>query len=722
MGIADVIERLLGLHPRDGRNLDGDPRPRFKAVMRSSLKSPDEMRALQIALLRLIAQHGNDPAAKPFMTRLVSVDTLPWTAAHGRMLMRTLVDEYAISRLHIPMDKVTLNRALRRANVADDDIVFHAVRRLKTPTCEQVQMFREDLRFTVPVSRWHPELLDREETNELLIHVAGKISAGQVLKVLSELPDDFLTNETCLKILDAFSEDHDVKRAISRKMPLYACKALWDAMMVDKDMKDIEKVLMCRTARRIDPGAVQTMAETGHMPLIRAILDNPHIPWTDSSAQDFLSHIPEGDAKLKKLVADELARKVAAPGGMEDDCPDLSALFGDNNEPDEDVTPPDSVIAALEAMDALAGLGDEDTQPQDAAMSAQDSSVNRLKAEEARTIRYKVVSGALVSGTTRETRWPKLVGKAVDSLLLFGGSLPEGDAAHGNAAHGNAAHGNASAIERVRRLQDELEWDYPNFQEVTRLLMGQLFACVTTSRPIRFHPMLLLGDPGVGKTSYLQDVCERLSLTFRRVDMGITTASFALTGSHESWSAGQPGVIAKTFLLEKDKAVANPVFILDEIDKSDGDRRYPVVPALLPLLERKTAQTFQDEFLEGVTFDLTHVSFFMTANRIDHLPDSFLSRVLVVEVPAPTLADKRSIAQRMYQKKLREMGIDGRYAGSLHQEITGLVCENSLREIDRDLSLAITNAMLRMGDGGEVTLMREDFRGTAKRPGMGFGG
>ncbi|MHB1631307.1 MAG: AAA family ATPase [Acidithiobacillus sp.] len=261
--------------------------------------------------------------------------------------------------------------------------------------------------------------------------------------------------------------------------------------------------------------------------------------------------------------------------------------------------------------------------------------------------------------------------------------------------------------------------DYPNFQEVTRLLMGQLLSCGVTERPIQFQPMLLLGDPGIGKTSYLHDLSTRLSLPCKRVDMTSTSAGWVLTGTHPTWSGGQPGAIAKMYLVDH-PGVSNPVFILDEVDKSADDRRFPVTSALLPLLEKRTARSFQDEYLEGVFFDLTQSTFFLTANRIDTLSDALLSRMLVVDVPSPTLREKRVIAQRMYQRRIGDLGLAGRYEENLCPEIIDKICDGSLREVDRDLSLAITNAMLRMEDGETVSIGEEDFHDMVKKHGVGF--
>ena len=93
---------------------------------------------------------------------------------------------------------------------------------------------------------------------------------------------------------------------------------------------------------------------------------------------------------------------------------------------------------------------------------------------------------------------------------------------------------------------------------------------------------------------------------------------------------------------------ANPVIVVDEIDKASGDAQYDPLGALYSLLEHDTAQSFTDEFAE-VAIDASQVIWITTANDARGIPDPILNRMNVFEVEAPTLDQARTIALNLYQ-------------------------------------------------------------------------
>jgi len=93
---------------------------------------------------------------------------------------------------------------------------------------------------------------------------------------------------------------------------------------------------------------------------------------------------------------------------------------------------------------------------------------------------------------------------------------------------------------------------------------------------------------------------------------------------------------------------ANPVIVVDEIDKASSDAQYDPLGALYSLLEYDTAQSFTDEFAE-VAIDASQVIWITTANDTRGIPDPILNRMNVFEVEAPTLEQARTIARNLYQ-------------------------------------------------------------------------
>ena len=111
------------------------------------------------------------------------------------------------------------------------------------------------------------------------------------------------------------------------------------------------------------------------------------------------------------------------------------------------------------------------------------------------------------------------------------------------------------------------------------------------------------------------------------------TAGWLLSGSSSQWKGAKPG---KVFEALVDGQYANPVMVVDEIDKASADAQYDPLGALYSLLEHDTAQTFIDEFAE-VAIDASQVIWIMTANDERGIPEPILNRMNVFEIEAPSL-------------------------------------------------------------------------------------
>ncbi len=105
-----------------------------------------------------------------------------------------------------------------------------------------------------------------------------------------------------------------------------------------------------------------------------------------------------------------------------------------------------------------------------------------------------------------------------------------------------------------------------------------------------------------------------------------------LSGSTPIWAEGKPGRIVE--LMAKTK-VANPLIMIDEIDKASGDSRYSPFGPLYQLLEEETAKIFMDEGLEVAT-DCQFINWAATANDLDFIPEPILSRFAIFHVESPT--------------------------------------------------------------------------------------
>lgn len=197
-----------------------------------------------------------------------------------------------------------------------------------------------------------------------------------------------------------------------------------------------------------------------------------------------------------------------------------------------------------------------------------------------------------------------------------------------------------SGLPEMQALYDEL----PNFGEVLEHIRRQLALCVDSADDIELPPILLLGGPGIGKTHFARRVSQLLGTGFGFVPMSSLTAGWVLSGASSQWKNAKPGKVFDTFL---NGEYANPVMVVDEIDKASADGQYDPLGALYELLESQTAMRFIDEFAE-VPIDASGAVWFATANDAARIPEPLLNRMHVYEIAAPDMEGSARIALSLY--------------------------------------------------------------------------
>ncbi|MEQ1814339.1 MAG: AAA family ATPase [Candidatus Nitrotoga sp.] len=216
---------------------------------------------------------------------------------------------------------------------------------------------------------------------------------------------------------------------------------------------------------------------------------------------------------------------------------------------------------------------------------------------------------------------------------------------NGEALLENAKHNEGyRSIPNAKKAWQKLEAAKSNFENlidpISRLQMDLMLSAAMKPESFRITPILLLGAPGIGKTHLATQLGKALGVSMEKISAGGVQGGFQLTGSHSSWAGARPGSLAS--VLAKGTSAA-PVVVIDEIDKI-VDGRYPVLPVLLDLFEPDTAKNFKDEFLE-MRFDASRVIFVLTANSLDGVPTSLLSRLEVFDVPRPEPEQRLRIIQ-----------------------------------------------------------------------------
>jgi ATP-dependent Lon protease len=260
---------------------------------------------------------------------------------------------------------------------------------------------------------------------------------------------------------------------------------------------------------------------------------------------------------------------------------------------------------------------------------------------------------------------------------------------------------------------DQLERELPNFADVLTDLRRQLALCMETEDPLEISPMLLLGDPGIGKTHFAKRVSQLLGTGYGFVSMSSLTAGWVLSGASSQWKNSRAGKVFDT-LVHGD--YANPVLVIDELDKASAESHYDPLGALYSLLEHDTARTFTDEFAE-VPLDCSDIVWIATANEASRIPEPILNRMNVYEIEPPDADGARRIAQSIY-REIRDAHAWGRrFPERLEAPVLERLAGLAPREMRRALVGAFGSARL----DGRDTLSPEDLmERSARRQRIGF--
>lgn len=188
--------------------------------------------------------------------------------------------------------------------------------------------------------------------------------------------------------------------------------------------------------------------------------------------------------------------------------------------------------------------------------------------------------------------------------------------------------------------------------------------------------LLLQGPPGVGKTSIGRSIAQSLGREFFRFSLGGMRDEAEIKGHRRTYIGAMPGKFIQAI---KTCKTANPVIMLDEIDKIGASFHGDPASALLEVLDPEQNRDFLDHYLD-VRFDLSKIFFICTANQLDTIPGPLMDRMEIIQLPGYILEEKVEIAKRhLIPKQLKEHGLKAQQV-SISKAVVSAVVDGYARE------------------------------------------
>ncbi len=241
----------------------------------------------------------------------------------------------------------------------------------------------------------------------------------------------------------------------------------------------------------------------------------------------------------------------------------------------------------------------------------------------------------------------------------------------------------------LKRAKKILDRDHYGLDEVKDRILEHL-AVLKLKKDMKAPILCLYGPPGVGKTSLGKSIAEAIGRKYVRMSLGGVRDEAEIRGHRKTYIGAMPGRIIQNI---KKANSANPVFILDELDKISRDAQGDPSSALLETLDPEQNDTFYDNFVEQ-DFDLSKVMFIATANSLSTIQPALRDRLEIIEVTGYTQEEKVEIAKRhLLPKQLEEHGLkskDVKVGKKILQKLVdGYTRESGVRSLEKKVAKVV---------------------------------
>ncbi|WP_022668061.1 endopeptidase La [Desulfospira joergensenii] len=248
----------------------------------------------------------------------------------------------------------------------------------------------------------------------------------------------------------------------------------------------------------------------------------------------------------------------------------------------------------------------------------------------------------------------------------------------------------------IARAETILERDHAGLSDVKERII-EFFAAGVYKKDISGSIILFVGPPGVGKTSIGKSIAEALGRKFYRFSLGGMRDEAEIKGHRRTYVGALPGKMVQAL---KDTGVANPVIMLDEVDKIGASYQGDPASALLEVLDPEQNSEFLDHYLD-LRIDLSKVLFICTANQLDTIPGPLLDRMDRINLSGYITSEKMEIARKhLWPKLLKRNKLTSSIITitdpTIRHLIEGYAREAGVRNLEKMLNKIIRKSIVRI--------------------------